>query len=208
MGKSRRIKITLEPPKTITETETQKLLRQLRIYQGTGLQQRRGIRNEMIALVMLETGLRVAEVTNLVIGDLWYVTAPVENLIVRSEIAKRNKERTVPISTKLHKAIANMQEIIWTPDSATERAYAFYMKDPMIKLTTRSIERVIKSAAAKAFRKTVTPHTLRHTFATRILVKSNTSVVQALLGHKCLSSTQRYLHPSADSLKAAIFAAE
>ncbi len=208
MAAKRRIRVDLEPPKTITEKETEKLLTQLTIYQGTPLQVRRGIRNHMMALVMLETGLRVAELTLLEVGDLWYGDEPVENLVVRSAIAKRNKERTIPISAKLASAIRIIQVKHWLLDGCNYTAFAFYMNTPKEKLTTRSVERIIKNAAALSFRKIVTPHTLRHTFATRILAKSNTRIVQSLLGHQCLSTTQRYLHPSADTLKAAIDAAQ
>jgi site-specific recombinase XerD len=157
---------------------------------------------------MLETGLRVAELTHLEVGDLWYGDEPVENLVVRPAIAKRNEERTIPVSGKLNTAIRNIQAKHWALDGCNYTAYAFYMNSPKEKLTTRSVERIIKNAAALGFRKIVTPHTLRHTFATRILAKSNTRIVQTLLGHKCLSTTQRYLHPSAETLKAAIDAAQ
>lgn len=208
MGKSRPIRVDLKPPKTITEKETEKLLTQLRVYQGTPLQVRRGLRNQMMAIVMLEAGLRVAELTHLEVGDLWYGDEPVENLVVRSAIAKRNEERTIPVSVKLATGIRDIQSKHWALDGCNYTAYAFYMNKPNEKLTTRSVERIIKAAAALSFRKIVTPHTLRHTFATRILAKSNTRIVQTLLGHKCLSTTQRYLHPSADTLKAAIDAAQ
>ena len=207
-AKPRKRNAPLPPPKTITPAQADKMLSELRVNQGTALQKLRGIRNETMAVVMLEAGLRVAEVTKLVVGDLWFAGAPVENLVVRAAIAKRKKERTIPISQKLADAITHMQVTIWELAARQPDDIAFYAEDTKAKLTTRSVERYIKSAARMGFNKTVTPHTLRHTFATRILAKSNTVIVQALLGHKNLSTTQRYLHPSPVDLRSAIDAAE
>jgi len=188
----------------LTTTELHQLLDALFVYQGTRKEKARGIRNQTLALVMSETGLRVNELVQLRVGDLHCFDAPASNLIVRPEIAKNGKERHVPISTKLANAIVTMNELIWSRDNVTIDNFAFYMNDPEVPLTTRQIERIIKRGAKHARLGRVYPHMLRHTFATRVLAKTNTRAVQLLLGHSSLQSTQIYTHPTTNDLKTAI----
>ncbi|NVM24123.1 MAG: tyrosine-type recombinase/integrase, partial [Desulfobacterales bacterium] len=151
-----------------------------------------------------ETGLRVAELCGLLVDDLWYADRPVKNLVVRKEIAKNKKERQIPISTKLSETIEKMERTLWWPNNANSGSFAFFAGNPAIKLTTRTVERVILAAGLAAFNQEVTPHMLRHTFATRVMRKTNARVVQALLGHTSLQSTQIYMHPNQDDLREAI----
>lgn len=71
------------------------------------------------------------------------------------------------------------------------------------KWTTRYLQEKTREAGLKAIGRIVTPHMLRHTYATALLKGSNTRVVQIALGHVSLRSTQIYTHPSSDEIEEA-----
>jgi len=191
-------------PKTLTVDQCRLLLVELMRSDGTEKQMTRGSRNNAMALIMLETGVRVGELCGLRVDDLWFAEQPVEFLVVRAEIAKNKKERRIPISRILSETITYIEAILWSPKKANSGSYAFFTNDPSRALTTRTVERIILDAGIKAFNIDVTPHTLRHTFGTKMMRKTNARVVQALLGHSKLTSTQIYMHPNSDDLRKAI----
>lgn len=194
----------MKHPKTLTVTQVHSLLDSLLVHQGTAAQFRKGVRNHLMGVLMLETGIRVSELCQLIVSDILYCENPVENLIIRSEIAKGKKERQIPISTKLCMAISEMNAKVWSVSVSSNYGFLFYSISPSIPLTTRTVERVIKRAGRDGPGIAVNPHMLRHTFATRICRKASTAIVQELLGHAALSSTQVYLHPNSDDLTKAI----
>jgi integrase len=191
-------------PKTLTADQCQSFIEELMPYTGTDKQQMKATRNSSIAIVLLETGIRVGELCGLRVEDLWFSGMPVDNLIVRKEIAKNKKERQIPISRKLAEVIKLLESTLWTSGAALPGDFAFFARTPAKPLTTRTIERFILAAGKSAFNLEVTPHMLRHTFGSRMMRKTNARVVQALLGHASLSSTQIYMHPNSEDLKNAI----
>lgn len=194
----------MSPPKTLTADQCQSLLEELLVNQGTRKQKRRGSRNFAMASLMLETGIRVGELCGLLVSDLWYSGEPVENLVVRKEIAKNKKERQIPISHALRTTLILLDSTVWCPVSSSYISFAFSENSYGTPLTTRTVERIILSAGRAALHMEVTPHMLRHTFASRMMRKTNSRVVQALLGHSSLQSTQIYMHPNSDDLRNAI----
>jgi len=194
----------MSTPKTLTDEQCQALIEQLQKDYSTESQYVKATRNSCIAVVLLEAGIRVGELCGLRINDLWFSDQPVRCLVVRKEIAKNNKERLIPISLRLNVAIKTMNELLWSPVSASPCSFAFFARPDCGPLTTRSVERFISSAGNKAFNQNVTPHMLRHTFATRLMRKTNARNVQELLGHESLQSTQIYMHPNMDDLIEAI----
>jgi site-specific recombinase XerD len=192
------------PPKTLDVTQCHALLDKLLVTTGTPLQFKRGVRNYTLGALLLETGLRVNELVLLTVDDLSWQGSPVATLTVRPEIAKNKKERSVPISSRLSEAIAGMNQKVWQPDGAGAGDFAFYPRIPGIHVTSRQVERIINAAGRQACGIDVWPHMLRHTFATKVLAKSNTRVTQMLLGHSSLQSTQIYTHPNNDELRKAV----
>lgn len=188
----------------LTPTEAHDLLQALRPTKYNSYQFAKCTRNHSLAVVMLETGLRVNELVNLIVDDLLFNNEPVHTLHVRPEVAKGGRAREIPFSSKLEIAIREMNSRIWQPHLSSGSAWAFGHGPRQTQLTTRTIERIIKAAGRDALQRTVTPHMLRHTFATRILQKSNTRVVQMLLGHADIQTTQRYTHPNNQDLFEAI----
>lgn len=193
-----------EAPKTLTIEECNCLLVCLRAAGCTPALQRRSYRNYALALCMLEAGLRVGEVVQLIVSDLVFNAKPVTSIVVRPEIAKKGIEREVPVSSVLCEAIKIMLIHIWSPDSALWDAPAFYRLSNGHPLTTRQVERIIQSAANRSMGRNVNPHVLRHTFATRLMRVTDIRTVQELLGHKHIGSTQIYTHPNADDKRKAI----
>ena len=192
------------PTRVLSTEETNALLEQLRPAKSNSYQFAKATRNYTLAVVMLETGLRVNELVNLTLEDLMHDVTPVTTLIVRPEIAKGGRERQIPVSTRLHHALAEMELRIWQPLLRMPHHWAFAHGPQWQQLTTRTIERIIKAAALKAIGVPITPHMLRHTFATRLLKKSNLRIVQMLLGHANIQTTQRYTHPNNQDLAQAI----
>jgi len=166
--------------------------------------QQKAARNRLIGLLLLDAGLRVGELTLLKISDLTYAGQPVTSLILRATITKRQKERTVPLTERIQKAIVAAQENYWPKFNNMPPNFAFYGKQPGKPITTRQIERIIKEASVKVIGTPTNPHKLRHTFASRLMRIANIRVVQELLGHKSLQTTQIYTHPNSDDLATAI----
>ncbi|MBA7482930.1 Tyrosine recombinase XerC [subsurface metagenome] len=162
------------------------------------------LRNYTITLLMLHAGLRVGEVVKLELRDLVFNGDPVKAVTMRAATTKTKTERTVPLSILLQSAIASIIKAIPDGDGLASTWSVFTGSNNKTALTVRQVERIIKAASLAAFGRAITPHVLRHTFATRLMKVLDIRGVQTLLGHKHLSSTQIYTHPDADSLKSAI----
>ena len=191
-------------PKTLTTVECHRLLDALLFKDGTLTQVHRGIRNYAIALLLLDAGLRVSESIGLNVTDLVFNTAPVTSLLVRPEIAKNHKERQIPISTRLSEAISQMNKYYWSPLPSNVQHRAFYSGPSDRSLTRRQVHRIITSAALLSLGRSVHPHILRHTFASRLMRVTDMRTVQELLGHSNITSTQIYTHPNAEDKHKAI----
>lgn len=146
-------------------------------------------KSKLIMQILYSTGLRVSELVNLKVKDL--------NLDEKTGMVKQgkgNKDRLLILPEKL---IAELQEYV---KNHPDNIYVLSDKEP---LTTRNIQKIIKKAAIKAnINKKVTPHTLRHSFATHLL-EAGTDIrfIQQLLGHENLNTTQIYTHVSTEELK-------
>lgn len=155
-----------------------------------------GIRDRAILETLYSGGIRAAELAGLRLGD---VDLTAGAMVV---LGKRSKERIAQLGTH---AVAAIDAYVPIRASLVKESHDLlfvnYRGGP---LTTRSIQRVIDKHARRALpgRRDVSPHTLRHTFATHMLNGGgDLRVVQELLGHESLSSTQIYTHVSIDRLK-------
>ncbi len=192
------------PPKTLSNVEYCGLLMQLRKHKPTDSSKRRAMRDFTMALLMLDAGLRVGEVVQLKISDLIFDDVPVVEIRVRPEIAKRQLERFVKVTSRLSTALEQMWNFVWQQDGRPLFSNAFYSVKRSERLSYQQVERIIKRAARKSIRRDITPHTLRHTYATRLMRVANIRVVQKLLGHKRLSSTEIYTHPDQNDIDKAV----
>jgi site-specific recombinase XerD len=194
----------MSTPKTLTTDQSEMIIEELLNDYVTEKKRYKALRNATMAMVMLETGIRVGELCGLRFDDVWYGSEPVNTLVIRKEISKNKKERQIPISKKLYEALKRIEEVIWSGLSGSNQAYAFFNVLPSKPLSTRTVERIILDAGKKCLNMEVTPHMLRHTFGSMMMRKANARVVQALLGHESLQSTQIYMHPNSEDLRKAI----
>lgn len=191
-------------PKTLTGDECFLLLSALAPRLGGSENFRLASRNALMALLMLDAGLRVGELVQLQWADLWLSDASVHTLRIRSEIAKNKHERTVPLSDRIQASILAFLNPALTHTQPSPGRFVFLTMYDSHHISTRQVERIIRKAAMKALGRPITPHVLRHTFATRLMATTSLRVVQELLGHKNVSSTQIYTHPNEDDKKRAV----
>ena len=156
-----------------------------------------GHRNRAIIEVLFSCGLRVSELVNLKLSDLY-----LDDEYVRV-LGKGSKERLVPISPKA------IQELhYWFDDrnlmtiKPGEEDYVFLNRRGA-HLTRTMILIMIKAQAKEAgIQKTISPHTLRHSFATALLEGgADLRFIQALLGHEDIGTTEIYTHIDTSTLR-------
>lgn len=156
-----------------------------------------GIRDLAIMELLYSTGMRVGELLSLDLNDL-----DITNAIVKVR-GKGRKERIIPVGRTAIKAIKHYLEI--RHELASDKhSPALFLSErgnrmPGSASVRRRIEKYAKEAGIK---KKITPHTLRHTFATHMLnAGADLRSVQEMLGHVNLSTTQIYTHLTAERLK-------
>lgn len=161
-------------------------------------------RDRLICLLMLDAGLRVGEVIDLTMGHLHLGGEPVNSIELSTRFAEKGSTRIIPITVRLRDAISLMYHNVWFPKDCGPTSRAFFGSDVHECLTTRQVERMTRGIGRSTISRDVNPHMLRHTFATRLMKVTNIRVVQQLLGHSSLQSTQIYTHPNTSDLQTAI----
>ncbi len=149
------------------------------------------LRNAAMVALMARAGLRVGELVALDHGD---VELNKRSGWVTIREGKGLKERHVPLSLQARKALAAYLKE--RPETETP---ALFLSKGWQRLDERPVQRMVKSAAQRAgIEQDVTPHILRHFFATRFLRKGGDLVtLRDILGHANLTTTSRYLHSDA-----------
>lgn len=158
-----------------------------------------GLRDQAILEVLYSCGIRVSELEALNISSIHF-----DNRLVRV-IGKGDKERIVPIGRQALRAVRDYLEGTQNLRRKTgidSQDASLFINYRGGRLSTRSIGRIIKRYALKSGLTTdISPHSLRHTFATHLLDGgADLRSVQELLGHATLSTTQKYTHVSLDRL--------
>lgn len=146
-------------------------------------------RNKAMLELMYATGLRVSELVNLNVNDI-----DIENSVVRC-FGKGNKERIIPIGDI---AIDSIREYLERRSSMLKGYITDYLfiNNHGNKLTRQGFFKILKIIAKKqGVNKSFSPHTLRHSFATHLLENNvDLRIIQELLGHENISTTQVYTH--------------
>lgn len=154
----------------------------------------RGSRDLVAVLLMGEAGLRVAETVGICWVDVWFGEDPREVLTVPEAIAKGGNERRVPIGPRLAAGLKSYRGMIRRTSGPLQSAVVMAGPEGEAGVTVRQLERLVKSYGLRCFGRRVTPHMLRHTFATRLLAVTNMRTVQQCLGHASIRTTEIYTH--------------
>ena len=147
----------------------------------------RNLKHRTILMTIYAGGLRVSEVTHLRVAD---IDSQRQVICVRQ--GKGRKDRQVMLSPKLLEAL----RIYWK--SYRPKVWLFPGESPERPISSETVRRVCRQAGEAAhLSKPISPHTLRHCFATHLLEdESDLRRIQILLGHRNLKTTARYLHVS------------
>ena len=148
-------------------------------------------KSKLMISLLYASGLRVSELTNLKIQNLDF-----NEKIGYIKQAKGRKDRIFNIPSYL---IPQLKKQIQIQNEKSE----FLFSGPKEKLSPRNIQKIVNRAARKAeINKQVHPHTLRHSFATHLLENgTDIRIIQKLLGHSSISTTELYTHISNKQLK-------
>jgi len=146
------------------------------------------LRHRLVLMFLYYTGIRLDEIVNLKWGDIDF-----DRETIHLKITKGSKDRIV----FLHKNLKQVLGMICKKEGLV------FMSNLGKKYDKRTIQMIVKNAAAKAgIKKRVSPHTLRHSFATHLLeAGADIRHIQKLLGHSSLQTTQIYTHVATRDIK-------
>jgi integrase/recombinase XerC len=181
-------KLTKKIPNHLTVEDTAKLI------EAPDLSTSLGRRDRAILELLYACGVRVSELSGLNVDDVNYKDSMV---LVRG---KGRRERLVPFGQYCHRALEMYlnDRCIKASWSQGEPRIPLFLNHLGTRLTTRSVARIVeKYARLKGLTQKISPHGIRHSFATHMLNSgADLRSIQELLGHKSLSTTQRYTHLS------------
>ncbi len=168
-------------PTVLTKDEVKKLLEVLDTE-----------KSKLMISLMYACGFRVSELTNLRVADL--------NFIEKKGIVKQGKGRKDRRFNIPDFLIENLKKQV---ENQKNNNQEFLFSGPKGKLSSSNLEKIVRKAAKRAkIQKQVHCHTLRHSFATHLLENGvDIRIIQVLLGHASISTTERYVHISDEQIK-------
>ena len=184
-------KLERKLPRVLTVNEVERLLAQPDITTPAGK------RDKSMLELLYATGLRVSELVNLNVADI-----DLKEGFIRCK-GKGSKERVVPMGEIAVSALRNYMENGRKRLVHDNRERSLFVNHHGKRLTRQGFWKIIKKYAVQArIRKEITPHTLRHSFATHLLENgADIRAVQEMLGHADISTTQIYTHVTKERLK-------
>jgi integrase/recombinase XerD len=155
------------------------------------------IRDRAMLELLYATGLRVSELVNLRTRDMNLDAGFLVTL------GKGDKERLVPVGEQARSALAEYMEIVRPGQDKKGNSPYLFLTRLGERMTRQAFWNIIKKrAVSSGIAKNISPHTLRHSFATHLLENgADLRSVQIMLGHADLSSTQIYTHVTRERLK-------
>lgn len=168
-----------------------------RLFAAPDLEKPLGVRNRAILELFYASGLRVSEMTGLQLGDLHF-----DERFLRC-IGKGRKERVVPVANSAAKWVNRYITDVrpqFTPGAHEQTVFLSRKQQPLSRKTVWDI--IKKCARDAGITKTISPHTLRHSFASHLLANgAELRIIQEMLGHADIATTQIYTHVDPDRLK-------
>ena len=168
-----------------------------KILEGPNLKDPVGIRDKAAIELLYATGMRVSEMVDL----------PIEGLNLDMGFVKckgkGDKERIVPVGDKAKDALSRYIEKVRPAIAGKRQDRHLFLSRLGKKISRQTFWKMIKKYTKMArIKKDITPHTLRHSFATHLLERgADLRVVQEMLGHADISTTQLYTHINKERLK-------
>lgn len=173
----------------------------VKLFEAIDLSSAEGARNRAMLEILYSSGLRVSELVELKLANVYL------DIGFLRVIGKGNKERLVPVGRDAMKYLKIYQEEIrvHVPVQKGFESYVFLNRRGR-KLTRVMVFLIIKSLAAKiGLKKTISPHTFRHSFATHLIEGgADLRAVQEMLGHESITTTEIYTHLDRDYLRQVI----
>ena len=162
-------------------------------------------RDRMMILLALDTGLRNSELVDLTIECIRPYDVITSMMELPGTIAKGGVAREIPLKPDLRDELSAflIRKFDWG-ESILSHHHLFVSRYTHNKLCQRDFQRILKNISVNSIGRSINPHILRHTFATRLLEVSNLRIVQKALGHKNIQTTQIYTHPNSNDLSIAV----
>lgn len=177
-------------PEVLTEEEVDKLL-------DINLTDKFAYRNKAMLELLYATGMRASELTNLKLNNI-----DLDSCVVRI-MGKGSKERIVPINSTTIKYL-NIYLNVYRKEILNKKDSEYlFISNALKPITRQGLFKIIKKECLRAgIKKNVYPHILRHSFATHLLNHgANIRIIQELLGHEDISTTEIYTHLSNEAIK-------
>ncbi len=191
-------RVTLKRPEEVSDLPQRKVRKKLpTVLSGSEIEQLLSAvtyrKHRAMFMLGYGAGLRVGEICGLEVGDI-----DGKRMVLHLRNTKGDKERHVPFSPRLYKEL----RAYWH-EAHPKGSYVIPGRKQNKPISRAAISKALKKAVRKAgIKKRVTPHTLRHSYATHMLeMGTDIRTVQVLLGHASLSSTTCYLHVSTARLQ-------
>lgn len=163
-----------------------------------------GARDHALIRLFTHTGLRVAEMTGLDVGHV-FDQAPRHWLDLPASICKGNRSRRIPLSETARQAIQDLVDFLKMRGFQADGHSPLLQDRRHRRLPIREVQRLVQAYREKAgLDLRVTPHTFRHSWASQLALHNSVRVVQQLLGHRFLASSEVYLHTQPAQLEEAV----
>jgi len=163
------------------------------------------IRDRTILLLLLHTGLRNGELCSLRFQDLYAEKEVFHSIEIANGHGNNKRFRLLPLTPILISTLGlylpAFISLYGSPDPAS---HVFLTRNQKIPVQQRDVQRIVNKYTRAWLNHAFHPHNLRHTYATRLIRKSNARVAQILLGHVALQSTMIYTHPNSQDCEEAV----